>query len=245
MINHKRAMKMAPWRRERVESLLSWQYRLIPAALILICTILPIIVHFSFPVEYLDVGTLYRQYHDRMDFARREGLVLNPFIPTANLMEYSDETDAQKQRLMFSSYDSYKESQYLLESENDVKLLSSLLQDHEQHFLRRRLSKEKNDDDIFDEDIDATVEKPSQKPYHREILLVGDSLLTVPELFFNISHMIRDEITRLHPEFEVLVSSIMKGGLTLEEISRSVHKKFDDRAKIGKPYPDVVSQFYF
>ena len=53
--------------------------------------------------------------------------------------------------------------------------------------------------------------------------------------------MIRDDITQFHSEFEVAVSSIMKGGLTLEDISRIVHKKFDDRATIGKPYPDVVS----
>ena len=204
------------------------------------CIVLQIMVYVSTKHEYFDWDTLYRQRHERQQhFNKRGGLFSSSFLSTTDFIENFDVIE--KTHLLFSYSDSSRESRYLLENEDEMILLSSSLPDREQPSMRRNLKKSKNDDDIFDEDIDATVVKPSQKPYYREILLVGDSLLTVPELFFNISHLIRDDITQLHSEFEIAVSSVMKGGLTIEDISRVIHKKFDDRGKIDRPYPDVVS----
>ena len=178
---------MAPERGEKDESLWVWQRRLVLAAVILICAMLPFKTHDIFALESWNVGIHYRQSRGLVEFVKRGGLSTPSFLSTDELIELFNKVE--KTHLLFTYHDFHTESRYLLESENDMISLSSSLLGRKKAFIRRRLIKMKNDDDIFDEDIDARVERPSQKPYFREIFLIGDSLLSVPELFFNISHM--------------------------------------------------------
>ena len=74
----------------------------------------------------------------------------------------------------------------------------------------------------------------------REILVLGDSLLVVPEMFFEFTKILQEKIEESKPNFEILVSANMKGGLNLHNISKLVHHKFTERLKQKKPYPDIV-----
>ena len=99
----------------------------------------------------------------------------------------------------------------------------------------------KNDDDVFEEDKDTSdLAKVSQKPYFREVLILGDSLLVVPEMFFQLTNVLQKSLTTSHSNFDVEISAVMKGGITVHNISTLVFSKFMKRELDKKPFPDAV-----
>lgn len=98
-----------------------------------------------------------------------------------------------------------------------------------------------SDDEIFEENKDSLMLlKPTQKAFFREILVLGDSLLVVPEMFYNFTSLLQEHIAHDHDKFDVEVSAIMKGGLTIMDISKLIHQRFQQRQKYKKPFPDAI-----
>ena len=132
---------MALERGGKDETMWTWQHRLVLTAFIVICAILPLKNCDIFPLDYLDTGIHYRQHRGQVEFVKRGGLGASSVLTTAELIELFFE--AKNTHLLYAYYDSYKQSRYLFESENDMILLSSSLPDGKQSFMRRKLKKVK------------------------------------------------------------------------------------------------------
>lgn len=104
---------------------------------------------------------------------------------------------------------------------------------------KSKMMDEKNDDDGVEEDFKRAMEEDPAK-IHKEVLLVGDSLLTVPDMFFNLSKVLSIKLCENHTEYECEVSNAMRGGLQTENMLELLPKKFLARHNIGIALPDAV-----
>lgn len=114
--------------------------------------------------------------------------------------------------------------------------------------LSRRLKGDNNkvmegvDDNRSDDEKDVKEEdtSDSSKITRREIMLLGDSLLTVPEMFFNLTNQLSKKICNGHKNFECIMSSLMKGGMKVEELKVMLPEKLSARIKDKQSLPDAV-----
>ena len=111
----------------------------------------------------------------------------------------------------------------------------------------RRLSRavKKGGGDMDEEELQSEGEDEKEGALQagqvrREIMIIGDSLLTVPEMFFNLTKQLSQKICEGHPNFQCEMSWVMKGGMKVEELLAILPEKFNARVRNGRPLPDAV-----
>jgi len=97
------------------------------------------------------------------------------------------------------------------------------------------------EEEVFEhEHLFGKVVKIPQEPKFREIYLVGDSLLAVPEMFFSLSTSLRDALAKNHPDFEIGVEIHVQSGMTVHYMSKQIRESLESRKNAKKPFPDVA-----
>jgi len=77
-------------------------------------------------------------------------------------------------------------------------------------------------------------------PNEKEILLLGDSLLGLPSLQFQVEDMLQKELTKREPNFIVKVPILCSPGANVVSMLRTIQAKFANRIKYKKPMPNAV-----
>lgn len=80
----------------------------------------------------------------------------------------------------------------------------------------------------------------SYEQQHREILIVGDSLVQVPSAMFNITNMLKIELSKVRHDFDITVRMNALPSLKIEALYEFVENKLATRVKTGEPTPDAV-----
>ena len=80
----------------------------------------------------------------------------------------------------------------------------------------------------------------SYEQQHREILIVGDSLVQVPSAMFNITNMLKIELSKVRHDFDITVRMNALPSLKVEALYEFVENKLATRVKTGEPTPDAV-----
>ena len=79
-----------------------------------------------------------------------------------------------------------------------------------------------------------------EQQQHREVLIVGDSLVQVPSAMFNITKMLREELTKVRHDFDITVRMNALPSLKVAALYEFVENKLATRIKTGEPTPDAV-----
>jgi hypothetical protein len=74
----------------------------------------------------------------------------------------------------------------------------------------------------------------------KEILIMGDSLLLVPENFFKFSDAFRDSVCSQHTNIDCIISKEFLGGYSVEDMLAIVRRKYEKLKKYKRPFPDAV-----
>ena len=82
--------------------------------------------------------------------------------------------------------------------------------------------------------------RDSYEQQHREVLIVGDSLVQVPSAMFNITNMLKLELLKVRHDFDITVRMNALPSLKVAALYEFVENKLATRVKTGEPTPDVI-----
>ena len=82
--------------------------------------------------------------------------------------------------------------------------------------------------------------RDSYEQQHREVLIVGDSLVQVPSAMFNITNMLKLELLKVRHDFDITVRMNALPSLKVAALYEFVENKLATRVKTGEPTPDAI-----